>query len=344
MNISKLQVKKTYLNDIINHKNFNEIQLPKYLEGNVGYVTFLNKNTLVANIENEKYFVGSKTVSLPTFYDINTIYVTNLLSHSSSPIISKVLTKSLTRMAHNLCLFQNRDKNGFYALGGRYDKQQPDRWKPFPITEDKGLYLAYKEKLDGQVWKIMNNKKPVIGKDPISKFRKPASYDSQISCIYCTFLKKYILAVRNNIGKEQRFFSILSSDDCLKWCNFETPLLNPPYFPESGDQYYSIILHEIPKLKIIMGSALFYNENSKLYGIKLLLTSDAKIWKDTGIIFNLPTDKMPRNGYIRPKIHCGGINSDDSGKITFFFYKYKQRNAIQYFQKSLYWKDLFNAV
>jgi hypothetical protein len=103
-------------------------------------------------------------------------------------------------------------------------------------------------------------------------------------------------------------------------------------------------MHEILSLKIIMARALFYNEKKKLYGIKLLLTNDTKVWRDTGIIFQLPTAKMPRNGYIRPKIHCGGITSDENRKITFFFYKYKERNSIEYFRKTYLLNHLFNTI
>lgn len=344
MNIDNLKVTSTFKDDIKNHKDFCQIQMRKYLEGNIGYVTFLNDDTLVANIENDKYYKNDKVVKLPTFYDINSFYVSNLFSNDSSPNMGKVMTKSLTRMAHNMCIFENKERNGYYGIGGRFDKQQPDRWKSFGITEDKGLYLIEKDKLDGTPWKLLNNGKPIIGKDPLSKYHKPASYDSQISCIYSEILQKYVLIVRNNVGKEQRFFSVLYSDDCINWSKFETPILNPSYEPKSGDQYYSIIIHEIVSFKIIMATALFYNEKTKLYGIKLLLTNDTKVWRDAGIIFELPTAKMPRNGYIRPKIHCGGITSDESQEITFFFYKYKERNSIEYFRKTYSWSKLFNTV
>lgn len=345
MNIEKLKVTQTFKNDIKNHKDFSQIHLRKYLEGNIGYVTFLNNNTLVANIENDKYYKNNKVVKLPTFYDINSFYVSNLFSITSPPIMGKVMTKSLTRMAHNMCIFENKERNGYYGIGGRFDKQQPDRWKSFGITEDKGLYLMQKDALDGDLWKLMNKGRPIIGKDPLSKYHKPASYDSQISCLYSHILQKYVLIVRNNVGKEQRFFSVLYSSDCLNWSEFHTPTLNPSYDPKSGDQYYSVIMHEIMPLKIILASALFYNEKTKLYGIKLLLTKDTKTWRDAGIIFMLPTAKMPRNGYIRPKIHCGGITSSEkNGKIIFHFYKYKERNSIEYFNKTYLWNELFDTV
>ena len=65
MNIDNLKVTSTFKDDIKNHKEFCQIQLRKYLEGNIGYVTFLNDDTLVANIENDKYYimnVGSETL------------------------------------------------------------------------------------------------------------------------------------------------------------------------------------------------------------------------------------------------------------------------------------------
>ena len=344
MNIDNIKVTNNFKNDIINHKEFCRIQIDKYMEGNIGYVTFLNNNALVANIENDKYNKNGKIVKLPTFYDINSFYVSNLFSDHCSPYMGKMLVKSLTRVAHNLCIFENKDRTGFYGIGGRFDKRQPDRWKPFGITEDKGLYLLQKNKLDGTSWKLMNESKPIIGKDPLSKYHKPASYDSQISCIYSQMLQKYVLIVRNNVGKEQRYFSVLHSNDCISWSDFKIPTLTPPYEPESGDQYYSIILHEILHLKIILASALFYNEKTKLYGIKLLITHDTKNWKDAGIIFTLPIAKMPRNAYIRPKIHCGGITSDKYGRITFFFYKYKERNNIEYFKKTYLFSNLFDAI
>ena len=64
--------------------------------------------TLVANIENDKYYKNDKVVKLPTFYDINSFYVSNLFSNDSSPNMGKVMTKSLTRMAHNMCIFVRR--------------------------------------------------------------------------------------------------------------------------------------------------------------------------------------------------------------------------------------------
>ena len=83
---------------------------------------------------------------------------------------------------------------------------------------------------------------------------------------------------------------------------------------------------------------------TKLYGIKLLLTKDKNMerWRN---YFMLPTAKMPRNGYIRPKIHCGGITSSEkNGKIIFHFYKYKERNSIEYFNKTYLWNELFDTV
>lgn len=344
MNINKLQVNNKFKDDIINHTEFNKIQLPKHLDGIIGYVTFLNTNTLVANVENKKYYKKKKATNLPTFFDINSICVSNLLSSTATPSIGKMFSKSLTRMAHNMCIFETKEKKCYYGIGGRFDKTQPERWKTFNITEDKGLYLIKKDKLDGKEWNIMNEGNPVIGKDTVSKFRKPASYDSQISCIYSHILNKYILAVRNNVGREKRFFSMLYSDDCLKWSDFYIPTINPSYNEKSGDQYYSVILHEIIPIKVILACVLFYNKNTKIYGIKLLITRDTKSWSDAGIIFSLPTGIMPRNKYIRPKIHCGGITSDKSGKITFSFYKYKETNNIEYFNKTYFWNELFNTI
>ena len=178
--------------------------------------------------------------------------------------MGKVMTKSLTRMAHNMCIFENKERNGYYGIGGRFDKQQPDRWKSFGITEDKGLYLMQKDALDGNLWKLMNRGDPLLVKihfqNIINRHLMILKYHV---CI--RIFQKYVLIVRNNVGKEQRFFSVLYSSDCLNWSEFHTPTLNPSYDPKSGDQYYSVIMHEIMPLKIILASALFYNENETIW-------------------------------------------------------------------------------
>ena len=344
MNLNTLQVSELFKKEIINHTEFNTIYLPTSMEGNTGYITFFDDSTMVVNIENDKYYKGNQKITLPTYYDINILYFSHLFSSDQAPIFGNILKKSLSRVAHNLCIFYNKERTKYMGIGGRFDEKQPDRWKPFGITEDKGLYLLSKEMLDGGVWIFENNKKPIIGKDTSSKFRKPASYDSQLSCIYSYILQKYVLITRNNVGKEQRFFSLLYSDDCLKWSEFHTPVLKPDYEASSGDQYYSILMHELIAFKIILGVALFYNEKSRNYGIKLLVTRDTKTWRDAGILFLVPTEKMPRNQYIRPKIHCGGITSNsEEGKITFYFYKYKERNLISFFKKTYKFVDLFTV-
>lgn len=341
-----IKTKKTVFNDLIDNKSFNTIELPKKFTGNTGYINFLDKHTIIINVENNFYYENNKKITLPTFYDINALCITNLSINSQSivPKISLLLEKSLTRMAHNICIFMNKDGNSYYGIGGRYDEAQPNRWKNYNITEDKGLYLVSSNKVFNTPWKFLNNGEPIISKDTLSNFKRPASYDSQISCIYSTLLEKYILVVRNNIGREQRYFSVLFSDDCLNWSSFNRPNLQPPHEPKSGNQYYSVLIHEYLPKQIILGFALFYNEKQNIYGIKLLVTTDAYTWKDIGILFELPTGKMPRNHYIRPKIHCGGITSDSNGCITLYFYKYKEKNKVEYFCKTYQWHELVDTI
>ena len=342
MNLDSIKVKLDVNNDIINHTLFNHIDLPKDFRGNTGYISFLNKNTFIVNVENDYYYSKkNKKINLPTFYDINVLCVSNLFLENQIPKTSLVLEKSLTRMAHNMCIFKSKDGTSFFGIAGRYDIKQPDRWKKYEITQDKGLYLVSTQSISNKPWDIMNNKNPIIGRDTLSNFKKPASYDSQISCIYSTLLQKYIMVVRNNIGREQRYFSVLFSDDCINWSKFTKPTLNPPYEPKSGNQYYSLILHEYLPKQLILGFALFYNQKQNIYGIKLLISQNGIQWRDAGLLFKVPKGIMPRNHYIRPKIHCGGVETNDrDGRITLYFYKYKEKNNIQYFSKTYRWEDL----
>lgn len=325
------------LDDVVNYKltKKNRIGIKKCVSGIIGYVNFLDKDTVIINVESNNYTKkkGGKVINLGTWLDINSVCITNLNSKKKTKI-ERVLKKNISRISHNMCIFREKDNKCLYGIGGRHDKGKKGR--ELRHRNHDGLYLLTTSLAIKNPWTILENEKPIISNDTLSNYKKPASYDSQLSCIYSTILNKYVLAVRCNIRRGARYFSILFSDDCKKWSPFNKPLLDPPYDDTSNDQYYSVLLHEYKPKNILLGICLFFNEKKKnpFYGIKLLVSHDALNWKDKGILFKLPTGRMPRNGYTRPKIQCGGVNSDDKGNITFFFYKYKCRDKLSYFHKT----------
>ena len=82
------------------------------------------------------------------------------------------------------------------------------------------------------------------------------------------------------------------------------------------------------------------NEKTNIYGLKLLISEDTITWDDHGVILELPTRRMPRNRYIRPKIHCGGVTSTDK-HIKLFLYTYKSCK-IEYFTKEILIKEIIS--
>lgn len=325
------------LDDVVKYKfsKKNRIVIKDCLSGIIGYVNFLDKDTVIVNVESNNYTKkkGGDVIKLGTWLDINSVCITKL-EDSKKCKMERVLKKNISRISHNMCIFREKDNKCLYGIGGRYDKCN-DSKKP-RHRHHKGLYLLTTPLTLKNPWTILENEKPIISTDTLSPYKKPASYDSQLSCIYSTILNKYVLAVRCNIRRGGRYFSILFSEDCKNWSSFNRPLLDPPYNHKLNDQYYSVLLHEYKPKNILLGICLFFNEVNvnPFYGIKLLVSTDAINWKDKGILFKLPSGKMPRNGFTRPKVQCGGINSDDKGNITFFFYKYKCRNKLFYFHKT----------
>ena len=342
---------KNVIDDIVNYPltDFKMIKVKKFLTGVIGYVNFLDKNTVLINIENNNYIENKSTdlkkKNLESFFDINTLCVTGINETTKTkPIVNRVLKKDVSRIAHNCCAFKDKTNKKIFAIGGRYERT------PIPIKNikkakkkqisanahknNKGLYLLRCKNVKKGPWNIENKNRPVVREDPLSNFKKTSSYDSQLSCIYSQILQKYILSVRCNIQKGHRYFSILHSDNCLNWSKFYSPKLDPPFTIESNDQVYSVLLHEYLPKKLFLGVCLFYNKEKDIYGTKIFISKDSINWKDLGILFYLPTSRMPRNGYIRPKVQCGGIFSEKNGDISFYFYLYKQRNKLFYFSKT----------
>ena len=161
-----------------------------------------------------------------------------------------------------MCIFREKDNKCLYGIGGRHDKGKNGR--ELRHRNHDGLYLLTTSLAIKNPWTILENEKPIISNDTLSNYKKPASYDYQLSCIYSTILNKYVLAVRCNIRRGARYFSILFSDDCKKWSPFNKPLLDPPYDDTSNDQYYSVLLHEYKPKNILLGICLFFNEKKRI--------------------------------------------------------------------------------
>jgi hypothetical protein len=315
----------------ITTSDIKQISLPEYIKGITGYINFVSENLIICNIESRYNY--QKSIKLPKYMDINILQV-----HNNKK--SLILNENISRIAHNMCIFRNKENTNWFGLGGRFMRRKVELWKDYNLKHYDGLYLLSTNDDCLDNWNVINNEIPVLNEDKISKYKKADSYDSQLSCIYSIILNKYILVIRNNTGRGGRFFTILHSDDCLKWEPPIIPNISPKYCKKNGDQYYSVILHELKKEKKIIGIVLFMNEKTKTYGLKLLVSEDTITWDDYGIILKLPSKRMPRNGYIRPKIHCGGINSTDT-HIKLYLYTYKS-NEIEYFTKEILITDLFS--
>lgn len=336
------KLNNSIINDIVNYEfsDNDHINLRPCLGGIVGYVNFLDHNTAFVNVEGKSYLKKGKKVELGGFYDINTICITGLNKTKKEKIkMHKIIKEDVSRIAHNCCPFFDVKTKKIIAIGGRNEGSKPK--KGIVHKQNQGLYLTEAKDIERGAWHLLNKGNPVIGDDPLSKFKHAPSYDSQLSCIYSTLLQKYILSVRCNIKKGHRYFSILHSDNYFKWSNFISPKLNPPYSYATNDQLYSVLLHEYLPKKIFLGLCTFYNKKKHIYGAKMFVSKDSVEWDDLGLLFNYPTGKMPRNGYLRPKIQCGGIFSDENGNITFYFYSYKQFNTLSYFSKTYNFDDIF---
>ena len=339
------KLNKSIINDVVNYtfSPNDHISLKPCLKGIVGYVNFLDDNTAFVNIEGNTYSKNKKTVQLGNFFDLNTICITGLnKSKQASVKMHTVIKNYVSRIAHNCCPFWDKTHQYILAIGGRNEGSSSEG-NEIIHKHNQGLYISQTKDLDKGLWELINKGTPVIHKDPLSKYKKTASFDSQISCIYSTLLKKYVLSVRCNIRKGHRYFSIAHSDDYINWSKLISPQLNPPFTIVSGDQIYSVLIHEYLPKKIFFGLCTFYNEKDKIYGAKMLTSKDTIKWDDLGLIFKYPPSRMPRQRkkHLRPKIHCGGIFSDENGNITFYFYSYKQFNTLSYFSKTYKFDDIF---
>lgn len=339
------KLNKSIINDVINYtfSTNDHISLKPCLKGIVGYVNFLDDNTAFVNIEGSSYSKNKKTIHLGDFFDLNTICITGL-NKTKQPLLkmNPVIKDYVSRIAHNCCPFWDKTHQNLLAIGGR-NEGKITKGNEIIHKHNQGLYISQAKDLDKGSWQLLHKGKPVISEDTLSNFKKTASFDSQISCIYSTLLKKYVLSVRCNIRKGHRYFSIVHSDDYIQWSNFISPQLNPPFSIASEDQLYSVLIHEYLPKKIFFGLCTFYNEKEKIYGAKMLISKDTIEWDDLGLLFNYPPSRMPRQRkkYSRPKINCGGIFSDSNGNITFYFYIYKQYNTISYFSKTYKFDDIF---
>ena len=353
-----------YIENILKNKDINIVETEKDTKTSIkpmnnskrvditsfktGYMNFLNENTFFCNISSQMNDQNEpERKRLPLRTDCNVL----LVNGKDQRLIIK---KNVTRIAHNMCVFRNKENTNWLGIGGRYmrdlwtkntlNRVGEEEWKKYGLKHYKGLYLlsTINDKIED--WDVINNEEPVISEDTVSKFKHSDSYDSQISCLYSTVLNKYVLITRNNIKAGKRFFTVFHSDDCITW---EKPII-PEVYPELKplDQYYSVIIHELKEYKLFVAVGLFMSgkgsKQKNTFAFRLLLSRDTIHWTDCGSMGKIPPKNTP-GGNIRHKIHCGGITSDES-TLTFYLYDYIRMKNMIYYKKTIDIVDLFKIV
>jgi hypothetical protein len=274
-------------------------------------ITTLNvKTAFYFNVIDDDTITYNSCSSYYRMYFHNKTFMHNIKKDQRKNILNNKNT-----ISHNFTIIENAktDKEiNHFAVGGCGKTNMYKSIKDFR----SGIYLLKSQ--DMKNWNLANKSRPVIIAKETKGWNKlgNSQFDSNISCLYSSLLKKYVLFTRYNVGIGERGIQVFMSKDMKKWdkgrlCKIDT-------WGKKHNYYMNKII-EVPELKLFLAIMPFTNlsKNRTPSGIKLLISFDALNWKDCGLLF-------PVKGAVKhsstPVIQPVGINIKEDKTMDVWFH------------------------